>query len=77
MDQKKSSAEAVKHTKISQGLPTLYVQIIAFVFLIVMFVTDKVTHVVAPPLESYWYIGVSSIAFFGVSIAEKLFDKLN
>ena len=61
--------------KLKAGIPTLYVQIIAFVFLVIMFVLDKIMHIIIPPLGNTWYLSVASIAFFGATVAEKLINK--
>jgi len=60
---------------LKQGLPAQYVQIIAFVFLVAMFIADKIMQAVKPPLEDYWYIGLATIAFFGASFAEKFMSR--
>ena len=68
--------KAVTNIKLRSGLPALYVQVIAFLFLVAMFIVDKVFHFIIPPLGDPWYIGVASIAFFGADISQKLLNKI-
>lgn len=78
-EENKTTKLGAEKINLTQNIPSKYVQIIAFVFLIVMFIVDKMTTMIHPPLEDLWYIAVASVAFFGSDfvskIAERIFDK--
>lgn len=52
-----------------EGLPLRTIMRNAWLAMLLMFIVDKVLHLVIPPLPEYWY-GI----VFGVAISGKLID---
>jgi hypothetical protein len=54
-----------KPKKAVLGLSQSLVQALSWLSLFTMFITDKVLHIVIPPLPDYWYGVVFGVAAFG------------
>ena len=57
--------DKIKDKAVSIGLPQAIIQLLSWLSLFVMFILDKVLHLILPPLPEYWYGIVFGVAAFG------------